>query len=658
MRVVLAVALLVGCCTLDAVSRFRETIAVLRWWGKGDHVSRATARFEAIRPKLPAHGVVGYRFHGKESDVVPGKMLPQYHLAPLIVRLGATTNENPPTIMLDDDGTEVRVTTSTAMPETFAPINPTPPMSAMTIVWLIVAWGIPCFAVYCVLRAGCESTGNSQTPSRSWAWTLWLIGLSWGAGLGISSALFALWNILCGPAGYFYWTFESVVWGGLLLFARNLKSRNRNSTGTGDERLLNNEQSKGSGEIPATVESGHLGFATTDSVQSPVKELASSVAAKASFILLLIAVGLSLIATTWECVIWNERCPHGVNDAVMIWNLRARFLHRLPGDWGDAFSPLIWHADYPLLLPASVARAWNWIGGEVPAIPAIIGDLYLFTTVMILASSLNLLRGITSGCLIALIVLCSRESFMLAISQIADLPFAYCVAATITSWVMARRWPAIERTAWLAVGLSIGSALWLKNEGLTWAAMGFVILFIIEKPRWSRRVLATRWMPLTVSGGLFLIAWATFHACFPIANDLVAAQGSSTASRLGNIARHGKILSHLAIQFFQTGPIILAAITVYSFLMGRVSDAKNRRDLLGPTILLVGQLVVYYLVYLTSPHNLNWHLGTSADRVLFHLWPSAAWLMFLIVRSPCERLSYDAAREQERLETEAQLHRS
>jgi len=76
-------------------------------------------------------------------------------------------------------------------------------------------------------------------------------------------------------------------------------------------------------------------------------------------------IGLAIVAGLL-CVIYLpvvrehlRATPHGAWDAWAIWNLRARFLAG-PGDaWRAAFDDaLAWsHTDYPLLLPATVARA-------------------------------------------------------------------------------------------------------------------------------------------------------------------------------------------------------------------------------------------------------------------------------------------------------------
>jgi len=42
----------------------------------------------------------------------------------------------------------------------------------------------------------------------------------------------------------------------------------------------------------------------------------------------------------------------------------------------------------------------------------------------------------------------------------------------------------------------------------------------------------------------------------------------------------------------------------------------------------------YYGIYLTTPHDLEWHLATSLDRLIVQLWPMVVFTTFLQLRSP------------------------
>ena len=44
----------------------------------------------------------------------------------------------------------------------------------------------------------------------------------------------------------------------------------------------------------------------------------------------------------------------------------------------------------------------------------------------------------------------------------------------------------------------------------------------------------------------------------------------------------------------------------------------------------------YYVIYVISPYDLEWHLQSSLDRVFMQLWPTLVLALFVIMRSPEE----------------------
>src|SRR5579883_1684521 len=143
---------------------------------------------------------------------------------------------------------------------------------------------------------------------------VWPQMLGWclaaGAGLGASSCTFFLWYPLFGHPGLEFIGFELVV---LVLSAALAVSRSR----------------------------GHA---------APPSPSAAGGGARWLWVPLLIAAGFATVY--WSAQ--YQRDPHGEWDSVGIWNARARFLYRSTDNWTDAFSPINWHTDYPLLVPATV----------------------------------------------------------------------------------------------------------------------------------------------------------------------------------------------------------------------------------------------------------------------------------------------------------------
>ena len=150
--------------------------------------------------------------------------------------------------------------------------------------------------------------------------------------------------------------------------------------------------------------------------------------------LLTAAFAMALCAALYSAILRAIAHPHGEGwDAFAIWNLHARFLFRGGEHWRDGFSALIpWsHPDYPLLLPSAVAHFWSILGHEQTAVPASIGIAFTFSTVALLFSSLDKLRGRASALLGGLALLSTPFFVEQGSSQYADVPLSFFFLATI-----------------------------------------------------------------------------------------------------------------------------------------------------------------------------------------------------------------------------------
>src|SRR5207253_96096 len=130
--------------------------------------------------------------------------------------------------------------------------------------------------------------------------------------------------------------------------------------------------------------------------------------------------------------------PHGEVDALTIWNLRARFLARTGGEPLDAFINLLaTHVpDYPLLLPASIARVWHYLGDEPAMVPVLTAMLFTFAGVGLVASSLGLLRTKGQGLLAGIVLLGTPFLIRHGASQYADVPLGFFFVATLAAFCL------------------------------------------------------------------------------------------------------------------------------------------------------------------------------------------------------------------------------
>jgi hypothetical protein len=337
---------------------------------------------------------------------------------------------------------------------------------------------------------------------------------------------------------------------------------------------------------------------------------------------------------------WNfAHAPHGDWDASAIWNLRARFLYRGGEDWTDAFSPSIpWtHPDYPLLVPASVARGWRYTGGETTLVPRLVAGLFLAANVGLLMAALALLRCPAQGWLGGLALLATPSFLAEGTAQYADVPLAFFFLASAALFEALDRRAAPPWPLAALAGLAAALAAWTKNEGL---------LFLVATAA-VRGLAALRvrpgWQPLAVEVSAFaagalpvLAVLANFKLRLAPANDLVAGQGAeATLSRLADLSRYGWTAGAFLGQVGMIGPGMVIVLAVYARLLGRAPQSTASWTGHSRTLLAI-MLAGYFVVYLTTPNDLPTHLGTSLGRLLVQLWPLTLLALFLAGAAPGE----------------------
>jgi len=129
-------------------------------------------------------------------------------------------------------------------------------------------------------------------------------------------------------------------------------------------------------------------------------------------------------------------------------------------------------------------------------------------------------------------------------------------------------------------------------------------------------------------------------------NDPLLTQGWQPAiGKLGDLSRYLQVWKALLWELGSFGnwiiplPLVLAC---YALVMGKPSQIKGRQEVGAAVGALFLVLVGYFLVYVLTPDNLDWHLKTSLARLLLQLWPSFIFVFFLLV-NPVEPAMADRA---------------
>lgn len=331
----------------------------------------------------------------------------------------------------------------------------------------------------------------------------------------------------------------------------------------------------------------------------------------------------------------SRAAPHGNWDASSIWNLRARFLYRAGPNWPLAFSPQIsWsHPDYPLLLPAAVARSWRYLGNESQLAPAAISIAFTIFLIAMLAAAVSVLRGPALGLIAALAMLATDPLIRLGADQYADIPLATMMLATTLCLCIALRSAQCAVGPCLLAGLFTGLACWTKNEGLPFATILMAILIFRAAKTAQRRPIAA------FVAGLLPIALVVAHFKLKLApsNDLIAASTpGELLHRLLDWRRHATAAPRFAWAVLSFGKGIPVALAAAAFFIGR-RPRHQRNGAWFPATLAVAMTTTYYLIYVATPHDIAWHVNRSATRLLLQIYPLALLAGFMIIASPDEQ---------------------
>jgi hypothetical protein len=337
--------------------------------------------------------------------------------------------------------------------------------------------------------------------------------------------------------------------------------------------------------------------------------------------------------------------PYSNSDGWTIWLMQARFLFRGGGDWPAVLqAPQIsWvHPDYPLLVPASFARAWAFAGQDAPVISGTISALFGLATLGLLVGTILTLRDRLIAIAGGLLLLGTPFFVTFSSNQHADIPLGFYILAALAAVALAGGQPRDWRLPALA-GFAAGMAAWTKNEGLL-----FVVVF---SGAWVlHEGMHRRWGPVAAfAAGLAiaLLPVAHFKLLLAPANDIMASRPWDRLADLVDPARHRLIVASLWRDVWRFGEwrVVPFGLMLLPLIGGGWRRIKTHEWLVALVLLLV--LGGYYAVYLLTHWEVTAHLDSSLVRLLLQLWP-AALLFWALAASTCPPRAGAAAGDRHR----------
>ncbi len=330
--------------------------------------------------------------------------------------------------------------------------------------------------------------------------------------------------------------------------------------------------------------------------------------------------------------LYGLQFPHGRPDAWINWNVVSRFIYLGGADWQGTFLRQFDHPDYPFFLPMTNAINWVFLGSTTRWGPfAFHLTLSLFAAGTLFAL-VNSFRRFKQAALAAMFFIALPFTVDQSMRQYADLLLAYLMLAGGGLTVMYLQNKDIRVV--MLVGLLVGLCGWAKNEGLM-AIVGFSLVWALIGFKIEDR-LALKQYALGLAFPLIIIV--LFKIFLAPSNDLVSGQGSLLEKVL-DWERYSIILQRGITTLWRFGgtPVSFVGVLIaYAILAGRSMQRFTGMWVFGA---LIGfQLLVYFAVYLSTPHDLVWHLSTSLDRLYLHVLLLAFLWFFIWLKSPQELL--------------------
>jgi hypothetical protein len=301
-------------------------------------------------------------------------------------------------------------------------------------------------------------------------------------------------------------------------------------------------------------------------------------------------------------------------DFWAIWGLKAKVFLEIGGiDW--RFLESHWntfaHTDYPLLVPLNfdfvgLAGGWSdrWLGLlfvawglalllVIRALSSIETTPFFASLLTLAVASLSLSRyvGLAEGALIAF--------------GVAGVLFVRAALAND------------DAAAWRHGALMLGFAANCKNEGMALLVAVTIALFMVTWRR-NRAAVLRLWPAYALPA-----PWLLLRATHELPTDI--ASGSAVSRLLARLPHLHQILAFLASHLYDPWfwVAILAGILV--------APAAARRREHFILLLTAIQLVFYVGAYLTTPHDLSWHILTSWPRLTGQIAVPITFAVFMML---------------------------
>lgn len=300
---------------------------------------------------------------------------------------------------------------------------------------------------------------------------------------------------------------------------------------------------------------------------------------------------------------------HGLWDAWSIWNLHAKYLADSK-HWKQLFlNDTYCHPDYPMLLPSVIAFFSKLSGHFSLLVPY---ALHFLITLSI--PTLIFIETYKKNVLIAglVFILFSVNEFYLmeGTSQLADTLLAFFFLCAIVCIQYKEQTKMVILSAFFA-----GCCAWTKNEGIIIA-----VVFILFNAR--NFLTKGRFNSFIAGISLPFLSLLILKIFFAPANDMVSGQNASSFHQLFMADRYKLIYDFFKVNlklYFRDVKMLIIIYFITCIIYKQLLDKQF--------FIIIFVAGIYTIVYILSPHDLEWHLATSQSRLMHQLMPATLFLL-------------------------------
>ncbi|MCC7303925.1 hypothetical protein IT418_00710 [bacterium] len=318
------------------------------------------------------------------------------------------------------------------------------------------------------------------------------------------------------------------------------------------------------------------------------------------------------------------------NDARGIWLLKAKALYE---GGVTAFIEYLnnphysySHTDYPITMPLLYTDLLKPLGHFwEPTIGIFSFTFFFFLLIALYGALRHYTRvSIPVAFLIIAVIFFTPEYARQGWSGLSDVPLSLVILGTGLAFLFRNTTSPIY--SFLPVTVFAGLAATIKNEGQPFLVLTLLAITIVTftKIVKEKRFLSTFYFALPL---IPLVIWKYFTNTYAIENDLLSAPNFKDI-----ISRIPVLFSEITPRLFdgyRFGILFIPAL----FAIFIPSTIRRRKESKIFGFVVLGQGMLYIMIYLITPHDLKWHIATSFSRLLLQLLPSIFFLAILS-RSP------------------------